>query len=213
MKQVSIRFARKIAVMAMVAGMVTGMMPPHVGALTVNPAPTAKISFTFDDGLASTFTEAQPTLAKYGLTGTDYVITGCVGMATAPNTCRANNDSTYMTWAQIQTLQNLDGWEVGSHTVDHRCLASSSVQDPDDCQRSQLTPAQVDSELSQSKATLATNGVNAVDFAPPYGDYNNAVIAQIAKYYQTMRGFKDQNTNVWPYDDYLLNDAALQEAD
>jgi len=116
-----------------------------------------------------------------------------------------------MTWAQIQTLQNSQGWEIGSHTVDHRCLASSAAQDPDDCQRTQLTAAQVDTELSQSKNTLAANGINATDFAPPYGDYNNAVLAQVAKYYATLRGFQDQNNNIWPYDDYLLNDVTVQE--
>ena len=211
MSQSGRKMAYKWMAVVMVVTMLVSAVPWRAHALVTNPAPSAKISFTFDDGLASTFTQAQPTLAKYGLTGTDYVISGCVGMSTAPNTCRANNDTTYMTWAQIQTLQNLNGWEIGSHTVDHRCLASSATQDPDDCQRTQLTPAQVDTELSQSKATLATNGVNAVDFAPPYGDYSNAVLAQIAKYYQTMRGFKDQNTNVWPYDDYLLNDVTPLE--
>src|ERR1700752_1609339 len=61
-----------------------------------NPAPAAKITFTFDDGLASTYPQAYPTLSKYGLTGTDYVITGCVGMTTTPNTCRANDSTPYM---------------------------------------------------------------------------------------------------------------------
>lgn len=211
MSQFGRKLMYKLVAIAMVLPMLAAMVPPQAQALTTNPAPSAKISFTFDDSLNSTFTQAQPTLAKYGLTGTDYVITGCVGMTTAPNTCRANSDTTYMTWAQIQTLQNLDGWEIGSHTVDHRCLASSATQDPADCQRSPLTATQVDAELSQSKATLATNGVNAIDFAPPYGDYSNAVLAQIAKYYATMRGFKDQNTNVWPYDDYLLNDVTPLE--
>src|SRR5438105_14429313 len=90
-----------------------------------SPVPAAKVSFTFDDGLTSTYANAAPTLAKYGFTGTDYVITGCVGMTTAPNTCRANTDTTYMTWAQVQALQNSYGWEIGSHTIKHSCLATS----------------------------------------------------------------------------------------
>jgi len=171
----------------------------------------AKISFTFDDGLASTYANAEPVLQQNGLTGTDYVITGCVGMTAINNTCRANTDTTYMTWAQIQALQNSDGWEIGSHTVDHDCLASSAAVDPDDCQTSILTQAQVDLELSQSQSALATNGITATDFAPPYGDYNNMVLAQIAKYYSSMRGFKDQNNNVWPYDEYLVNDFTVLE--
>ncbi len=179
-----------------------------------SPAPAAKISFTFDDGLTSAATQAEPTLAKYGLTGTDYIITGCVGMTTQPNTCNANNDTTYMTWAQIQALQNTDGWEIGSHTVDHVCLASSAETDPDDCANpAPLTTAQVDAEMASSKSALAANGINATDFAPPYGDYNNNVIAQIAKYYGTMRQFKNaaNNANVWPYSDYYLQDTVVQQ--
>jgi len=211
MKQLLAHVVRRLIIGVSVLGLLLAYVPHPVAAQTLNAAPTAKVSFTFDDGLASTFTQAQPILSSHGLVGTDYVITNCVGKTAVPNSCRANGDTPYMSWAQIQALQNTYGWEIGSHTVDHKCLASSSVQDPDDCQRTALTPAQLDTELSGSKTALAANGINAVSFAPPYGDYNNAVIAQIAKYYASMRGFKDQNTNVWPYDDYLLNNAAPQE--
>jgi peptidoglycan/xylan/chitin deacetylase (PgdA/CDA1 family) len=103
----------------------------HAATPTTLPASSkAKISFTFDDSLASTYTNAMPTLAEYGLTGTDYAISGCVGMTTVPNTCRANTDTPYMSWAQLEALQNTYGWEIGSHTVDHDCLASSAAQDP-----------------------------------------------------------------------------------
>ncbi len=172
-----------------------------------------RISFTFDDGQASAYNNAEPILAKYGLTGTDYVITGCVGMTKIPNTCRANTGVSYMTWQQIQTLQNSDGWEIGSHTVDHDCLASSAKQDSGDCQKNTLTTAQVDAELANSKSAFAAEGINATDFAPPYGDYNNSVLAEIAKYYASMRNFKNanNNANVWPYSDYYLQDVTVQE--
>ncbi len=169
-------------------------------------SPSGRISFTFDDGLASTYNYAAPTLAKYGLTGTDYVITSCVDMVTAPNTCHANGDTTYMTWQQIESLQNA-GWEIGSHTADHPCLASNASTDPDDCPQTSLTKAQVDQELAGSQAALAAHGINATDISTPYGDYNNSSLAEIAKYYATQRGFADQNTNVWGYtNDYIIND-------
>lgn len=186
---------------------------PPAAPVTTNTA-SAKISFTFDDGLTTAYTNAAPTLYKYGLTGTDYIITGCVGMTTEPNTCNANQDTTYMPWSNITTLQNNYGWEIGSHTVDHDCLASSAETDPDDCANaSPLTTAQVDTEMTASKSALAANGFNATDFAPPYGDYNNNVMAQIAKSYATMRQFKNDasNANVWPYSDYYLQDTVVQE--
>jgi peptidoglycan/xylan/chitin deacetylase (PgdA/CDA1 family) len=176
---------------------------PTTPPTNTNLSPAAKVSFTFDDSLASTYTNVQPILAKYGLTGTDYVITGCVGMTTAPNTCHANTDTTYMSWTQVETLQN-DGWEIGSHTVTHPYLATS---DATDGQPNVLTAAQVTQELTQSKADLSAHGINATDFSTPYGDYNNAVLAQISKYYASQRGFADQNNNDWPsFNDYIIND-------
>lgn len=166
-------------------------------------APAAKVSFTFDDGLSSTFTNVAPTLAKYGLKGTAYATTGCIGMTKAPNTCRANTDATYMSWSQVNLLQSLYGWEIGSHTATHPYLASS---DAEDGQPNVLTPAQVEAELVNSKNALAAHGINATSFSSPYGDYNNTTLAQIAKYYASHRGFSDQNNNYHPYNDYLLND-------
>lgn len=178
----------------------------HASALVQNPAAAAKISFTFDDGLASAVTRAMPTLSKYGLTGTDYVITKCVGMSAVPNTCHANTDASYMTWPQIKQLQAA-GWEIGSHTVTHPYLATS---DATDGQPNVLTPAQVTQELVQSKADLAAQGITANAFSTPYGDYNSDTLAQIAKIYTSHRGFADTNSNIWPYNDYLLNDYPVQ---
>ena len=190
-----------------------GPIAAHAASVGTALSPAARISFTFDDSLSSTYTAAEPTLAAAGLTGTDYAISGCVGMTTEPNTCNANQDTTYMSWTQLQALQ-ADGWEIGSHTVDHDCLASSAETDPDDCANPlPLTTAQVDAELANSQSALASYGINATDFAPPYGDYNNNVLAQIAKYYASMRQFKNaaNNANVWPYSDYYLQDTTVLE--
>ena len=179
-----------------------------VVAGVTSPAPAAKISFTFDDGLNTTVTNAAPILKTYGLSATDYVITGCVGMTKVNNTCHANTSTTYMTWAQILSLQNTYGWEIGSHTVTHPYLATS---DATDGQPNVLTPAQVTAELVNSKSALASQGINATDFSSPYGDYNNAVLAQIAKYYASHRGFADQRTNDWPYNCLLYTSDAADE--
>ncbi len=206
----SSRFFIAVTLFVMATG---SLAPAFAKAAAAAYIPPAKVTFTFDDGLASTYSQALPTLANHGLVGTDYVISGCVGMTKAPNKCHANTDTTYMTWAQIQALQNTYGWEIGSHTVDHQCLASTKKQDPDDCPKKALTTAQVDAELANSKAALAANGINATDFAPPYGDVNNAVLKEIAKYYASSRNFRNDtgNVNVYPYSDYYLQDIGVQE--
>ena len=168
--------------------------PLLVHAATNNPVASPKITFTFDDGYASAYTQAAPTLAKYGLAGVDYVPTGCVGTT---GTCQADKTATYLTWDQVTGLQNTYKWEVASHTVNHADLST-------------LTDAQKDQELSQSKAALIAHGINVTDFATPEGDYDNSSLAYIAKYYASHRGFKDQNNNIWPYNDYLLNNMQVQ---
>ncbi len=196
-----------IMAVAMISGIVLGTVA-QASAAVVSPQPSAKVSFTFDDNLTSADTQAAPTLAKYGYTGTDYVITGCVGMTSVPNTCRANPDASYMTWSQIAQLHNQYGWEIGAHTVNHYCLASTG--DGSDCQTFQLTPAQVSQELTQSKADLAAHGYDATDMATPYGDYNNDSLAQIAKSYASQRGFADIGYNNWPNSDYYLKEQQVQ---
>lgn len=192
------------AVLALTVGLVT---PTAANAAVENSAPSAQVSFTFDDGFLSSLTEAAPTLQKHGLTGTNYVTTDCVGMTTAPNACRANPEVPYMTWDQIQQLQNTYGWEIGSHAVTHRCLVSAG----NGCQADQLTAAEVEAELAASKSALAAHGIDATAFAPPYGDYDPTVMAEVAKHYSSMRGFADTGENYWPYSDYLLQNVPVQE--
>jgi peptidoglycan/xylan/chitin deacetylase (PgdA/CDA1 family) len=197
-----------VAIMLVSGG---GILPTALVSADTSLQATPKITFTFDDGLDSALTQAAPTLAKYGFTGTDYIITNCVGMTvgtpTTPNTCAADTDVPYMSWDNITALQNTYGWNIGSHTVDHPLLAST---DPD-TQPNLLTTAQIHSELFDSKAALATHGFDAIDFAAPYGDYNNVVLAEAAKVYATFRGFADIGYNTWPYNDRLIVNQQIQE--
>ncbi|MFE7629062.1 polysaccharide deacetylase family protein [Kocuria sp. NPDC057446] len=193
-----------VAVWAMAAALLTA---GPASAAVNNPAPSALVSFTFDDGFLSSLTEAAPTLQKHGLTGTNYVVTNCVGMTTVPNSCRANGSLPYMTWAQIKQLQSQYGWEIGSHSVDHPCLASAG----NGCQARKLTAAQVEAQMANSRAALAAQGITATAFAPPYGDYDQTVMAKAAKYYSSMRGFRDEGANVWPHSDYLIQNVAVEE--
>lgn len=158
-----------------------------------------QVSFTFDDGLTSSLTQAAPALQKYGYSGTNYIITDCVGMSTTPNNCAADGTQSYMSWDQIATLKNTYGWEIGSHTATHPQLATDG-----------LTTAQVSTELTSSKAALASHGYDATNMAAPYGDYNGAVLSEVAKSYTTMRGFADTGYNSYPYNRYMLRVQQVQ---
>ncbi len=158
---------------------------------------TAKVSFTFDDGFQSTINIAEPVLAKYGIDGTVYVSTGCINNT---GVCRNNVDPTasYMNWTQVKQLQDLYGWEVGGHSINHKRL-------------SELTAAQKETEILQGKKELQNHGLKVSQFASPEGDYDYSSLAIVAKYYASHRGFWDRNKNIFPYNDYILQVKQVQE--
>jgi len=200
------------------ATLISSVFGASSGVFAANaPDTSAKVSFTFDDGLSSALLAAQ-TLQTYGFTGTDYIITHCIGLqaGAANNDCGSDvnaGDSlavmesetkNHMSWSDIATLHNTYGWEIGSHTVTHPLTAA--VDNPS------LTDAQLDTEMSGSQLALAQMGYPATDFASPYGDYDNRSLAVIAKYYASHRTFQDltytstattctpaSTTNVFPY--------------
>ncbi len=150
--------------------------------------PQAAVTFTFDDGLASTYTRALPILRDLGIKAVMYHNTGYTGK------------SGYMTWTQIQELQNKYGWEIGSHSVTHPLMST-------------LTDSQIKTEVEQSKKDLTAHGINPVSFATPYGDYDNRVVAAIAKQYAAHRPFHDRESdNTYPYNQYMINVQSIEKS-
>lgn len=174
---------------ALIAGLVVGLHAEPANASVSQPTATAKVSFTFDDGFADSLTKAAPTLQKYGLAGTNYVIPGCVGTV---GTCVADEEASYLTWTEVTQLQNQYGWEIGSHSYSHPLMTT-------------LTATQLEQEVSLAKSEFIAHGfTNVKAFASPYGDYNSATEAAIAKYHTSHRGFADIGYNAWPYAPHLL---------
>lgn len=182
---------------ALAAALLAFAPNPAVHAAVTPASPTAQVSFTFDDGYKSFITNSAPILAAHGLKGTGYIIPTCVGMTTAPNTCEANDESVYMTWNQVTQLQDQYGWEIGSHSLTHPLM-------------SEITPAQLETEVHDSKTALEAHGFHPTSFATPFGDYSPAVQAAIAKYYTSHRPFQDLGFNTYPYNPYLLRVQEVQ---
>lgn len=168
--------------------------------------PKAKVSFVFHDGLKSTFYKVAPLFAKYGITATNYIISSCIGKTTMPNDCKASYNREYMTWDEVKKLNRVYGFEIGSHTHTHPLLASKDSVD----QPQKLTIEEVRNELSNSKAILNSMGFEVNSIAPPYGDYDWPVMAEIAKFFTTMQGFWDTGYNTWPYDGMLVRNQQVQ---
>lgn len=140
----------------------------------------AKISIAFDDGLESVYTFAAPAMSDYGFVGTAYVYT------------KAQNQkySGFMNWSQVSALQNIYGWEVGSHAYSHRDLTT-------------LSSSNVRSELSRSKNDFLAHGISAESFASPFGAYNDTVIDIASDFYNSHRTAWDLS-NTWPINNYEL---------
>lgn len=129
--------------------------------VTPNNQITAMVSFTFDDGYISTYTEAFPILSKYCFVGTAFVITSKVG------------EPGYMNSEQLKELYS-SGWEIGSHGVNHFNLT-------------QLTDKEALLELQKSKQFLERLGFSVYSFASPYGEWNEKTLKLISQYYLTHR--------------------------
>ena len=115
--------------------------------------PSRPIVLTFDDGYADFFTAAVPILRSHGFTATNFVITGRMGR------------SGFMTPNQVVAADGM-GFTIGAHTVDHVALAAQP-------------PARGAWEMRQSKLTLEELlGHPIVDFAYPYGSFNQYDMAQ-----------------------------------
>ena len=115
--------------------------------------PSRPIVLTFDDGYADFFTAAVPILQSHGFTATSFVISGRMGWGG------------FMTPSQVATASGM-GFTIGAHTVDHVALAAQ-------------TPARATWEMKQSKLALEQLlGHPVVDFAYPYGSFNQYDMAQ-----------------------------------
>ncbi len=152
------------------------------------------VTLTFDDGQSSVITDALPLLDKYGFKTTQFIV----------STDMQNTDEGYyMDEEQVGMLYS-QGHEIGSHSATHPDLT-------------QMTVAQIDQELSQSKNDLNVLFPPVNHFALPYGLYNNTVIGEAKKYYQTCRTTDQGYNNLYNFDpygiktQYVLNTTTVSE--
>lgn len=135
-----------------------------------------QVVFTFDDGYISTYSNVLPILSARNIPGTSYIVTSWVGT------------TNFMTWDQINTLQNAYGWEIGSHSVSHPDLST-------------LPLSTLRTEVNGSISVLNENGILVNSLASPYGSYDNISLAEIRKVIPIHRGFWErEGENQIPYD-------------
>lgn len=110
--------------------------------------PPVVVSLTFDDGTADQV-QADAIMTRQGMRGTFYVNSGRLGQ------------SGYMNSDQVLALQS-DGHEIAGHTVSHADLPTLSL---DEATR----------QVCNDRVNLLNLGLNAKNFAYPFGDQNTTV--------------------------------------
>jgi peptidoglycan/xylan/chitin deacetylase (PgdA/CDA1 family) len=128
------------------------------------PRPTANavVSIEFDHA----FTDQLPAIQlanQLGMKVTLFAMSGRLGL---PG---------YLSAEQLRSLQSA-GNEIGGHTIDHQDL-------------SQLPPSAQRQAVCDDRAALEADGLNATDFAYPYGHFNSATPGIVRGCgYQSARG-------------------------
>lgn len=107
----------------------------------INPLPEKPILITFDDGYENNYLEAFPILREFNFPATIFVVTGTVGGDNRWHDPASESRIRMVSWAQLKELQKA-GWEIGSHTVNHRRLLT-------------LEKAQVTEEMEKSREAIA----------------------------------------------------------
>jgi peptidoglycan/xylan/chitin deacetylase (PgdA/CDA1 family) len=150
----------------------------------VSPAgATPLVTFVFDDGNDTDFLLAKKIFADQGAVAGSAVTTNLIGTPY------------HLAPAQIIALQDA-GWEIMGHTVSHPNLNS-------------LSTAELEDELSRSKAVLEKMGLSIHNLVYPYNRNNEKVRAVTSKYYRSGRGGTN-SFNAGKIDPYLLRSFTMK---
>ena len=135
------------------------------------PSDERTLVVTFDDAYRSVIEHAFPILARLGLPGTVYAVTGGVG-ANGPMAWPGidqwlggphENELTGVSWSNLKTLAGA-GWEIGSHTRTHPHLT-------------RLSDTELQAELTGSREDCEGHlGMACRSLAYPYGDVDARVV-------------------------------------
>jgi len=127
--------------------LLTDMWAPSVP----NNVSTSKVVLTFDDGLASDYRVAFPTLQEVGARAEFFLNTSAIGK------------EGYLSWQQIKEMQKW-GMSFQSHGHDHVDFT-------------RLSKSAMDRQLRVSKSQLEDRLARSVDFfAAPYGRNNEGIV-------------------------------------
>ncbi len=118
------------------------------------------VALTFDDGYRCWTRSVMPVLSRYGLTAT--------GLINSPDFLGTFN------WDDITALHDA-GWEIGWHTASHMDVTTTNR-------------AALINDFETAKGLFEVHGLPVlVDFAYPWGEYDDSSIEVVSEYFQAAR--------------------------
>jgi peptidoglycan/xylan/chitin deacetylase (PgdA/CDA1 family) len=165
------------------------------GIALVQKNDRAIVTFAFDDGYETDYTRARPVLDKYHFSATSYVVGSLVG------------GSGRLSMEQLKSLQELNGWDIASHSYTHANLTARARPE-------------IDENLRLSKEFLERNGFykGSDHFAYPHGEFDNDELRSLVQeYFATARTTAGPSETLPPSDPHrlramlVLNDVSPEE--
>jgi peptidoglycan/xylan/chitin deacetylase (PgdA/CDA1 family) len=149
----------------------TAPVTVQVNAVGVVPQPAVfpngVVSIACDDSYDSQANVLATTMDKYGFAGTAYLICDQIGQPGG------------MTLAQLQTMQDLKGWEIAAHAY------AASVHN---ATFTGVSLGTLEADLRSMKSYLSVNGFGRYDtLAYPLGQANPAVERLVGEYFSLAR--------------------------
>jgi peptidoglycan/xylan/chitin deacetylase (PgdA/CDA1 family) len=135
------------------------------------------IAITFDDGYRDISDYALPVMKKHNIPATVFLITSYIG--------KRNMWDLNLGWIRYEHLGEKDiellidnGWEIGSHTVTHRCLVGMDKET-------------VKYEIAESKKYLEDKfKINVFYLSLPFGKINKFILEEaLSEGYKGICGF------------------------
>ncbi|WP_100639632.1 polysaccharide deacetylase family protein [Marinobacter salexigens] len=128
------------------------------------PSTDQRIAITFDDAYESVYSTGVDILHERGLPYTIFVDTAAVG------------NHGYMTWAQLKEVAAKDGVTIANHSAGHGHLARKPGESEADWKK------RITLSLDTAQAELEQKlGAAPPLFAYPYGEFDEALEAEVAK--------------------------------
>lgn len=163
MRRIQIFSAMAILVLAFVLLSIC-VVPKMMEFRRASVEPTAIVSFTFDDANRSQYDNGLRLAKQYEVQGSLFLGPSYVTVAAQ------KDDRWYMTWEEVRSFHDA-GWELGSHAYTHIKLSEFSKE---------IVSYELDRSLSEIELNV---GITPVSFAPPYGDFDEDVLAMIKERY------------------------------